>query len=100
MSCRIPLGPVSALSPGASRVIEAEPESIAVFNVEGVFFACSSRCPHAGGPLSDGFLRGTSVVCPWHGWDFDLSVPTNDAMDGVIRYSVTQEDGELFLHIP
>lgn len=100
MPCRIPLGSSNSLPPGDSRVVEAAPEPIAVFNVEGVFYACSSRCPHAGGPLSDGFLRGTSVICPWHGWDFDLSVSTNEAMDGVIRYAVTEEDGELFLHIP
>ncbi len=100
MSSRIPLGAASSLVPGQAIVVEAEPEAIAVFNVDGVFYACSSRCPHAGGPLSDGFIRGTSVICPWHGWDFDLSLSTKEAMDGVIRYAVAEEEGQLFLLIP
>lgn len=97
MSRRISAGPAAALEPGKSLVIDAEVEPIAVFNMDGAFFACSSRCPHAGGPLADGFVRGTSVVCPWHGWNFDLSVPTDEALDGVIRYAVSVVDGELFV---
>lgn len=97
MSRRIPAGPAAALEPGKSLVIDDEVEPIAVFNMDGAYYACSSRCPHAGGPLADGFVRGSSVVCPWHGWNFDLSLSTQEALDGVIRYPVVVEEGELFI---
>jgi len=45
---------------------------LAIFNVNGRFFAIDNRCPHKGGPLSDGIVAGTTVVCPLHGWRFDL----------------------------
>lgn len=100
MPTRIAIGSADSLVPGESRVLDTPSEPVAVFNIDGVYYACSNRCPHAGGPLSDGFLRGTAVVCPWHGWDFDLSLTTDAAMDGVIRYRVLQEAGELFLELP
>jgi nitrite reductase/ring-hydroxylating ferredoxin subunit len=99
MSRRVSAGPAANLAAGKSLVIETPAEPVAVFNMDGAFYACSSRCPHAGGPLADGFTRGTSVVCPWHGWNFDLSVPTDEALDGVIRYSVLIESGELFVEL-
>jgi len=99
MSQRIPAGSAAELIPGNSRVIDGGPEPIAVFNLDGRYFACSQRCPHAGGPLSDGMTRGTEVVCPWHGWAFDLCATGDDAKDGVIRYTVVEEDGALFVEI-
>lgn len=100
MSRRVSAGLAADLAPGKSLVLDAPVEPIAVFNMDGTYYACSSRCPHAGGPLADGFTRGTSVVCPWHGWNFDLSLPTDEALDGVVRYPVVVEDGELFVELP
>lgn len=97
---RISAGDAASLGPGASRVVQSPAEEVAVFHQDGRFFACSARCPHAGGPLADGVFRGTSVICPWHGWDFDLSIPGDEALDGVTRYRVVVEEGELFLELP
>lgn len=46
---------------------------VALFHVDGEFFALDGVCPHAGGPLGEGTLCGTVVTCPWHGWQFDVS---------------------------
>lgn len=100
MSRRLSLGPTERYAPGSGTLIDCSPEPLAVFNIDGNYFACGNRCPHAGGPLSDGFVRGTSVVCPWHGWDFDLSLSTEDARDGVTRYRVFEDNGELFVELP
>jgi len=46
---------------------------IAIFNLGQKFLAVSNRCPHQGGPLSDGIVAGDSVVCPLHAWKVCLS---------------------------
>ena len=40
---------------------------------QGQLYALSAVCPHAGGPLNEGALEGRSVICPWHGSQFDLA---------------------------
>lgn len=61
------------IPPGTGRTVEVEGIWIAVFNVEGKFYAVDNSCPHAGGPLGEGKLCGTEVECPWHGWKFDVT---------------------------
>jgi len=100
VSDRIDAGLAAELPAGERRVVESPRESIVVFNIGGAYHACSARCPPAGGPLNDGFLRGTSVVCPWHGWSFDLCATGDEARDGVLRYAVSEENGRLVVHLP
>jgi nitrite reductase (NADH) small subunit len=58
---------------GQGFSVEANGLSIAVFNAgSGRFYACGGICPHEDGPLAEGWLEGEVVVCPWHGFDFDL----------------------------
>ena len=45
---------------------------IAVFNLNGTFYAISDSCIHKGGPLSKGFLDEYIVTCPWHGWKYSV----------------------------
>ena len=45
---------------------------IAIFNLNGRFLTIENACPHKGGPLCDGIVTGTAVVCPLHGRHFDL----------------------------
>ena len=53
------------LSPGMGKVIQADGRSIALFNVEGTFFAIDNTCTHRGGPLGEGELSGDTVECPY-----------------------------------
>ncbi|MFZ1060175.1 MAG: non-heme iron oxygenase ferredoxin subunit [Candidatus Rokuibacteriota bacterium] len=55
-----------------SKLVEAEGQKIALFRVDGTFYALSDTCTHRGGPLSEGAVEGTEVTCPWHGAKFDL----------------------------
>jgi len=65
--------PYSDIDPGSCRSIELEKDlGIALFNVEGQIYALENVCPHAGGPLGEGTLEGDVVVCPWHGWKFNV----------------------------
>jgi len=58
---------------GARRVTRTEGVDVAVFrNAENQVFALLDRCPHKGGPLSQGIVFGTSVACPLHNWAIGL----------------------------
>ena len=58
--------------PGQAAAFTIEGQKIALFNVEGTYYAIDDTCAHRGGPLSEGDVQGTKVTCPWHGADFDL----------------------------
>jgi nitrite reductase (NADH) small subunit len=63
---------ISDLAPGEGRLVQAGGRDIALFNVEGTFFAIDNNCKHRGGPLSEGDVEGHVVTCPWHGWRWNL----------------------------
>jgi nitrite reductase/ring-hydroxylating ferredoxin subunit len=82
------VGRVGEIAPSASKVVQAGGREIAVFNIDGAYFAVLNRCPHEGAPLGLGRLtclvessrpgqyqvsrRGEMLRCPWHGWEFDI----------------------------
>jgi nitrite reductase (NADH) small subunit len=59
--------------PGTASEYVAGERIIALYNVDGTFYALDGVCPHQGGPLGKGVLTGCIVTCPWHGWQFDVS---------------------------
>lgn len=83
------------IEPGRSRVVFLRGLEIALFNIDGVFFAVDNLCPHEGGPLVAGTLKGPVISCPWHQWTFDLSTgisPVNPAVK-LKTYPVHVEGG-------
>ncbi len=48
-------------------------ESVALGLTEGNYFAILDQCPHAGAPLSGGYLSGKVLTCPFHAWEFDVT---------------------------
>ena len=64
---------VHELATGQGLVVEAEGRSVALFNVDGTYYAIDNSCPHRGGPLGEGDLDGRVVSCPWHAWRWDVS---------------------------
>jgi nitrite reductase (NADH) small subunit len=65
---------VDDIAPGTGTLIERDGLALAVFNAGGGrFYAVSPTCPHEDGPLAEGWLEGDTVVCPWHGFTFDLT---------------------------
>ncbi|MBI4613228.1 MAG: non-heme iron oxygenase ferredoxin subunit [Planctomycetes bacterium] len=59
--------------PGTGKAVEVGGRTIALWNVGGTFHAIDDECTHVGGPLSEGELDGTTVRCPWHGAEFDVT---------------------------
>jgi len=94
------LGPTAAIPPGEGRTFEVAGDRIAVFHTRtGGFYATQAECPHRQGPLADGLVGGTTLICPLHSWKFDLT--TGQHLDGescLKTYPVrVDEAGQLWL---
>jgi nitrite reductase/ring-hydroxylating ferredoxin subunit len=61
------------VKPGQGIVAEVNGKTLAVFNVEGTFYAIDNTCVHRGGPLGEGDVEGNVVTCPWHGWEYNVT---------------------------
>lgn len=67
------VGSVNDVPVGQGALLDVAGVSLALFNAGGGrFHATSPLCPHEDGPLAEGWLEGDAIVCPWHGFDFDL----------------------------
>jgi nitrite reductase (NADH) small subunit len=72
MSRFVRMATLEELPVGGAKEVEFEGRVYALFNVDGQISVIDGICPHQGGPLADGALEGTTVTCPWHGWQFDV----------------------------
>ncbi len=72
---------------------------IALFNVDGSFYAINHICPHRGGPLAQDILPGQVITCPWHGWTFCVDTGLADHPGGhsVATYEVKLEGDDVLL---
>lgn len=72
---------------------------VAVFNIAGTFYAISNVCVHQGGPLSQGFLDGDIVTCPWHGWKYSVvdGKSPHEGGDSVSSYQVSVSEGKVYV---
>lgn len=70
----IEIGPLQDIPPLGARVVRTAQGDIAVFrNAQDEVFALLDKCPHKGGPLSQGIVYDRSVACPLHGWCIKLT---------------------------
>jgi nitrite reductase/ring-hydroxylating ferredoxin subunit len=101
----ISLGRVRDLASRLPMDVELGGRRFRVVSVDGRLFAHDTRCPHLGGPLNEGTLEGCELVCPWHGYRFDLA--TGRSSDGrnlrMFPPAVVEIDacgGEVSLRLP
>lgn len=64
---------IEDIPPGSSKMVIANDQLVALFNVDGTIYAIDDSCPHQGAPLSEGQLVGCIAICPWHGAEFDVT---------------------------
>lgn len=87
---------------GARVVARQDQPAVAVFRTsEDQVFALLDRCPHKGGPLSQGIVFGERVACPLHNWNIELGSGCAVAPDQgcAQKFSVRVEDGTVFLDL-
>jgi nitrite reductase (NADH) small subunit len=84
---------------GTIREFQVEGKAIALANVAGRFYAINNTCLHRGGPLAEGSMDGSTVTCPWHGWQYDVTsgkLTMNPAV-GVVCYPVEVRGDDIFV---
>ncbi len=91
----------SEIPKGSGKVVEVGGKTIAVFNCDGTFYAIDNTCKHRGGPLGEGSLSGTSVTCPWHGWEYDVTsgACSMDASIKVPRFDVKLDGHDILVSV-
>lgn len=105
---------------GGRKVIAVEGDEIGVFRVDGTLYAWKNHCPHQGGPICQGrLIKGVEerldgekrslgihyvedslhVVCPWHGYEFDVKTGRHAGVSSVrlASYPVTLRDGDVYV---
>jgi len=98
MSDWITVAKAGELVPGSHRVVDVDGASVAVFNVDGQYYAIEDVCTHDGGQLTGGVVEGDEIVCPRHGARFcirtgqALSAP---AYEPAASFPVRVENSEI-----
>jgi nitrite reductase (NADH) small subunit len=96
-------GPLSAIPARGARVLRIGKRDIALFRTsDDHVYALRDRCPHQGGPLSQGIVNGSCVTCPLHNWVIDLSTGAAIGPDkGHTKcFVVRVTDARVFVDVP
>jgi nitrite reductase (NADH) small subunit len=87
--------------PGEAREFNVGNQTICIANENGIYSAMDDVCAHRGGPLGQGIVDRGRVVCPWHGWQFDLKTGKSDqsAMLGVEIYELKLDGDDVLVKL-
>lgn len=77
------VGPLEELPDGEGFLFKSGALEIAVFRNGELVSAIENACPHAGASLCSGYADGQIVVCPWHGWEFDIATGKGLSVEGI-----------------
>lgn len=95
----IKIGTLADIPSRGARCINTPIGRIAVFRTnDDAVYAIEDRCPHKGGPLSQGIVHGAQVTCPLHNWVFSLETgEAQGADEGSVRTFALKREGEAIL---
>ena len=94
---------VDAVPPGSAMKVEVGELPIALFNLNGEFYATDGLCSHAFASLAEGTVSGEQIECPLHGACFSIKtgkVLSEPATEDLRIYPVRVENGEIFVGVP
>ncbi len=85
----------SEVPAGKAKAVTANGTAIALYNVNGKFYATQNNCLHRGGPLGEGTLDNETITCPWHGWQYNVKDGQNKANPAIkLKLFRTEVKGE------
>lgn len=96
---KVKVAHVNDLEDGHGKTVTVQGNKIALFKQNGKFHAMDNTCLHRGGPLGEGDVEGTTVTCPWHRWEYDMTTghcKTNPALK-LKSYKVEVKGDEVFI---
>lgn len=99
----VKVGRASEVPDGRPEVFEVEDRHIAVYRLDGAYYAIEDICTHDGGPLAEGDVEDGEVICPRHGARFDIktgAVRRMPAVTPVESYPVRVEGDDLSIGLP
>jgi 3-phenylpropionate/trans-cinnamate dioxygenase ferredoxin component len=85
---------------GEKKIVEVDGSLIVLANLAGQFYALEDICTHDGGPLGEGEMQGSHIICPRHGAHFDIrtgAALTLPAFEPVPTYPVRVEEGDVLV---
>ena len=98
---RILVGKTTDIMPGQMKKVLVDENDVVVINIDGNYFAIDDTCSHAGGSLSEGKLDGYTIICDWHGAQFECSSGKLTKFPGEINdlrsYDVVVESDDIFV---
>ena len=96
---RVKVMDAAALVPGKGALVTVNGQDVALFRRGDEILAIGNDCPHQGASLCEGWVEGDIVICPVHGWEFDLRSGACMTVPGesVPRYAATIEDGAIYV---
>ncbi|MEJ2644178.1 MAG: non-heme iron oxygenase ferredoxin subunit [Gammaproteobacteria bacterium] len=89
---------IEDIPPGSHTVVDVDDVMVAVFNVDGEYYAIEDMCTHDGGELASGEVEGDEVICPRHGARFNIrtgAVTAPPAYEDVYAFPVRIQDGKV-----
>ena len=86
---------------GCGKSVEINGKAVGVFNIDGKFYAINDVCGHRGGPLAEGEVDGTTVICPWHGWRYNVTTGENELLPALPteKYEVQVEGDDVLVDL-
>ncbi len=98
---RILVGKTTDIMPGQMKKVLVDENDVVVINIDGNYFAIDDTCSHAGGSLSEGKLDGYTIICDWHGAQFECRSGKLIKFPGEINdlrsYDVVVESDDIFV---
>jgi len=98
----VKVGSLAAFPPGSVMEALVGDGAYAICNAGGEVHAVAGICPHAGGPLGHGALHGTTLVCPWHAWEYDCRSGANEMDDSLLlaKFPVKIQGDDILIDVP
>jgi nitrite reductase/ring-hydroxylating ferredoxin subunit len=92
---------LSEIPPGSIKEAQVGGQVIALANVAGTLYAINNTCLHRGGPLGEGQLEGSVVICPWHGWQFNVATgkAVQNPNAGLSCYAIELRGDEVYVDL-
>ena len=97
----VKIAAVDDIPEGSGKTMQVGDKAIAIFNIKGEFYAIDNACLHRGGSLGDGFIDGSTVTCPLHGWQFDVATGQGvmPPSPGVKSYNIEVRSDDIFVEV-